>query len=41
MGKVLNDPEDDEKSVGNVTLTQLDMTKKIQERLQRDVDSPR
>lgn len=39
MGKVLNDPEDDEKSVGNVTLTQLDMTKKIQERLQKDVQS--
>lgn len=39
MGKVLNDPEDDEKSIGNATLTQLDMTKKVQERLQKDVQS--
>ena len=40
LGKVLNDPEEmEEKTVGNVTLTQLEMTKKIQERLQKNVQS--
>lgn len=39
LGKTLNDPEEDEKSVGNTTLTQLDMTKKIQDRLQKDVQT--
>ncbi|WP_110953275.1 flagellar basal-body MS-ring/collar protein FliF [Anaerosinus massiliensis] len=38
-GKILNDPEDDEKSVGNATLTQLDMTKKVQDRLQKDLQT--
>lgn len=39
-GKILNDPEEmEEKTVGNITLTQLEMTKKIQERLQRNVQS--
>lgn len=39
FGKVLNDPEDDEKSAGNVTMTQLDMTKKMQERLQKELQT--
>lgn len=39
-GRILNDPdEDEEKSVGSQTLTQLDMTKKMQENLQRNVQS--
>ncbi|MGL6015614.1 MAG: flagellar basal-body MS-ring/collar protein FliF [Selenomonadaceae bacterium] len=39
-GKILNDPdENEEKNVGNITLTQLDMTKKVQDRLQKDVQT--
>lgn len=39
-GKILNDPdEDEEKSVSNQTLTQLEMTKKVQDRLQKNVQS--
>ncbi len=39
-GKILNDPdENDEKNVGNTTLTQMDMTKKVQDRMQKDVQT--
>ncbi|MBR2216281.1 MAG: flagellar M-ring protein FliF [Selenomonadaceae bacterium] len=39
-GKILNDPdEEDENSVGVQTLTQLDMTKKVEDRLQRNIQS--
>ena len=39
-GKILNDPdEDEEKGVGNKTITQLDMTRKVQERMQKDVQT--
>ena len=39
-GKILNDPdEDEEKSVGAKTLTQLEMTRKMQERMQKDVQT--
>lgn len=39
-GRILNDPdEDEEKSVSNQTLTQLDMTKKVQDNLQKNVQS--
>ena len=39
-GKILNDPDENEdKGVGNTTLTQLDMTKKVQDRMQKDVQS--
>lgn len=38
-GKILNDPDEDEKSVGNATMTQLDMTKKMQDRLQKDLQT--
>ena len=39
-GKILNDPDEDEaKSVGAKTLTQLDMTRKVQENLQKNVQS--
>lgn len=40
LGKILNDPEEmEDKTIGNVTLNQLDMTRKIQEQLQRNVQS--
>lgn len=40
LGKILNDPDEiEEKTVGNITLTQLEMTKKLQERLQKNVQS--
>lgn len=39
-GKILNDPdEEEENSVGNKTITQLEMTRKVQERMQKDVQS--
>ncbi|ERL03599.1 flagellar basal-body MS-ring/collar protein FliF [Mitsuokella sp. oral taxon 131] len=39
-GKILNDPDDqDEKGVGARTLTQLEMTKKVQDRIQKNVQS--
>lgn len=39
-GKILNDPEEDEeKGVGNKTITQLEMTRKVQERMQKDVQT--
>ncbi len=39
-GKILNDPdENEEQSVGNQTLTQLEMTKKVQDRLQKNVQT--
>ena len=39
-GRILNDPdEDEEKGISNQTLTQLDMTKKVQDNLQRNVQS--
>lgn len=39
-GKILNDPDEDEdKSVGAKTLTQLDMTRKVQDALQKDVQT--
>lgn len=39
-GKILNDPdEDEEKGVGNKTITQLEMTRKVQERMQKDVQT--
>lgn len=39
MGQVLNDPANEEDSIGNATMTQLEMTKKVQDRLQKDVQS--
>lgn len=39
MGQVLNDPENEEESIGNATMTQLEMTKKVQDRLQKDIQS--
>lgn len=40
LGKILNDPDEiEEKTVGNITLTQIEMTKKLQERLQKNVQS--
>ena len=39
-GKILNDPDEDEdKGIGAKTLTQLDMTHKVQDRLQKDVQT--
>ena len=39
-GKILNDPDDDEENtVSYQTLTQIEMTRKVQERVQRDVQS--
>jgi len=39
-GKILNDPdEDEEKGVGNKTITQMEMTRKVQERMQKDVQT--
>ena len=39
-GKILNDPDDDEENtVSYQTLTQIEMTRKVQERIQRDVQS--
>ena len=39
-GKILNDPdEDEEHNVGNQTITQLEMTRKVQERMQKDVQT--
>lgn len=39
-GKILNDPdEDDEKNVSNQTISQLEMTRKVKERMQKDVQS--
>ena len=39
-GRILNDPDDDEENnVSQQTMTQLDMTRKVQERMQRDVQS--
>lgn len=39
-GKILNDPDDqDEKSVGAKTLTQLEMTKKVQDNLEKKIQS--
>ena len=39
-GKILNDPDEDaELSVSNLTLTQLEMTRKVENRLQRNLQS--
>ena len=39
-GKILNDPdEDDENNVSMKTMTQLEMTRKVQERMQKDVQT--
>ena len=38
-GKILNDPDEDEDNVSIKTMTQLDMTRKVQERMQKDVQS--
>ncbi|MCI7613631.1 MAG: flagellar M-ring protein FliF [Selenomonadaceae bacterium] len=39
-GRILNDPDDEEENnVSQQTMTQLDMTRKVQERMQRDVQS--
>ena len=39
-GKILNDPEENEENnVGNKTITQLEMTRKVQERMQKDVQT--
>ena len=39
-GKILNDPDElDEKSVGAKTMTQLEMTKKVQDNIQKNVQS--
>jgi flagellar M-ring protein FliF len=39
-GKILNDPdEDEEKGLGGKTLTQMDMTRKVQDRMQKDVQT--
>ena len=39
-GKILNDPdENDDKSVGAKTMTQLDMTKKVQDNIQKNIQS--
>ena len=39
-GKILNDPDDqDEKSIGVKTLTQLDMTRKVQDNIEKKVQS--
>jgi flagellar M-ring protein FliF len=39
-GKILNDPdENDDKGLGTTTLTQMDMTKKVQDRMQKDVQT--
>ncbi|MCR5559402.1 flagellar basal-body MS-ring/collar protein FliF [Schwartzia sp. (in: firmicutes)] len=39
-GKILNDPdEDEEKNVSNQTISQLEMTRKVKERMQKDVQS--
>ena len=40
-GKILNDPdeEEDEKGVDQKTITQLEMTRKVQERMQKDIQS--
>lgn len=42
QGRILNDPEEEEEEkqdVGKKTLTQLDMTRKVQERLQKNVQT--
>lgn len=39
-GKILNDPdEDEEKNVSNQTISQLEMTRKVKDRMQKDVQS--
>ena len=39
-GKILNDPDEDEaNSAGAKTMTQMDMTRKVQERMQKDVQT--
>jgi flagellar M-ring protein FliF len=39
-GKILNDPDEDEdKGLGNKTMTQLDMTHKVQDRMQKNVQT--
>lgn len=39
-GKILNDPDDDEEhNVSQQTITQLEMTRKVQERMQKDVQT--
>ena len=39
-GKILNDPDDDEEhNVSMQTMTQLEMTRKVQERMQKDVQT--
>ena len=39
-GKILNDPDEDESlNLGNKTITQLEMTRKVQERMQKDVQT--
>lgn len=38
-GKILNDPDDEEENVSQQTMTQLDMTRKVQERMQKDVQT--
>lgn len=39
-GKILNDPdEDEEKNISNQTISQLEMTRKVKDRMQKDVQS--
>lgn len=38
-GRILNDPDEDEENVTKKTMTQLDMTRKVQERMQKDVQT--
>ena len=38
-GKILNDPEESDDGVGQKTLTQMEMTKKVQDNLQKNVQS--
>ena len=38
-GKILNDPDEDDDNVTVKTMTQLEMTRKVQERMQKDVQT--
>jgi len=38
-GKILNDPDENDDNVSIKTMTQLDMTRKVQERMQKDVQT--
>ena len=38
-GKILNDPDESDDNVGIKTMTQLEMTRKVQERMQKDVQT--